>query len=324
MVRSNLLPLDETIRGLTQIRLPLVSSAAPGRSARRRFRRNRERFRVEFGKARVDASREALYEKMKPRFMSFVSSELTPLVLGEIVNAFDTRECAVYDADRLVAISYFDVGREAVASQLALHDPEYAAYGLGTYTLLEEIEFGRGIGAAYYYPGYIVPGLDRFDYKMQIGDVQFLEGSRWRRRPAPPKRVPAADRFRAWMHRLDRALDRQGLAVDPKYYAGFWLGLVPEFTDQPYLAGVVVWTVGRIPTAELLLVELTLDPIEYRLTLAAPIDAIDLMEGYDPLGERAAAYETRALIEVESVLVSDEASEVAAKARQALDGLARE
>ncbi|MEM9173951.1 MAG: hypothetical protein AAGC67_01865 [Myxococcota bacterium] len=321
LVRANLLPLDEQIRGLVQIRLPVDDPTGASRSARRRFRRNRERFRVEFGPAKVDGARSALYEKTKARFMSFVSSALEPLVLGENRDVFDTRECAVFDQDRLVAVSYFDVGREAVAAQLALHDPDYAAYGLGTYTLLEEIDYARTIDAVYYYPGYVVPGQPRFDYKMQIGRVQYLEGSQWRRRATPPRRVRAAERFRAEMKRLGRALRRHGLPDDPKFYAGFWLGLVPEFTDQPYLAGLVVWTLGRTSTGELLLIELTTDPPRYRLTLAAHLDAIDLMEEYDPLGERADAYELRALVEVECLTTGDAAPEIAAAAERATRAL---
>ena len=48
-------------------------------------------------------------------------------------------------------------------------------------------------------------------------------------------------------------------------------------------------------------------------------DSLDLMEGYDPLGATASAYETRALIEVETLMVSEDASKIAAAAAMAVD-----
>lgn len=318
LCRANVLCLDERIRGLSQIRLPLDAPNSASRSARRRFRRNRDRFRVEFGRARVDSAREALYEKTKPRFMSFVSSELAPLVFGEDASLQDTRECAVYDGERLVAVSYFDVGREAVASQLALHDPDYAAYGLGTYTLLEEVEYARQIGARYLYPGYVVPGLPSFDYKMQIGRVQFLEGRTWRRRATPPRRVREADRFIRRMQRFEHALAARSLPVERKFYAGFWLSLVPHFRDHDFASGLVVWTLDTEPDGHRLVAQLTLGETAFRLVNAATLEAIDLMEGYDPLGAVASHYETHALTEQLVLDVSDDPMEIADAAARTL------
>ena len=311
MVWAKVLCLDEQIRGLVQIRLPLDEKDGASRSARRRFRRNRERFRTEIGPARIDLEREALYEKTKHRFMSFVSSELGPLVFGEDPSLYETRECAVYDGDRLVAVSYFDVGREAIASQLGLHDPDYANHGLGTYTLLEEVDFGRSIGAKYLYPGYVVPGSSRFDYKRQIGRVQYLEGRRWRRRPEPPRRVRESDRFIGRMRRFERALRARDLPVDRKFHAGFWLGLVPHLAGHGFVSGLVVWALHVTDDEETLLAQLTLDEPAFRLVRAVEVDALDLMEGYDPLGNAAPFYETRALTEVDVLLTSDDPIEIA-------------
>jgi arginine-tRNA-protein transferase len=41
--------------------------------------------------------------------------------------------------------------------------------------MLSEIEYSVNQGLLYYYPGYIVPGYPRFDYKLRIGEVEYFD-----------------------------------------------------------------------------------------------------------------------------------------------------
>ena len=316
--RADMICLEESIQGLVHVRLPLTDDA-PSRSRRRLLRRNRERFRVEVGPAQVDSARRHLYEATKPRFMSFVSSDVEPLVLGDGREVFDTRECAVYDADRLVAVSYFDVGAESVASQLALHDPEYARDSLGFYTLLEEIEYSREIGARFFYPGYVIPGIPSFDYKLRIGAVQYLEGSRWRRRAEAPRRVPGADRYARRIRALERALTREGVEFQARFYPAFWIGYLRWTDSVPFLCGMIHL---RLRTADerggLLLIEYSPDEAEFLLCRARVAEEIDVMEGYDAPGSHAKAYELRALYRQVELFRNASAREVAVAAREAV------
>ena len=56
-----------------------------------------------------------------------------------------------------------------------MYDPEYDRYSLGFYTMLLEIEYCMELGLKFYYPGYVVPGYSRFDYKLRIGDVDYFD-----------------------------------------------------------------------------------------------------------------------------------------------------
>ncbi|MEK7257118.1 MAG: GNAT family N-acetyltransferase, partial [Bacteroidota bacterium] len=90
-------------------------------------------------------------------------------------NIFSSYEIAVYDGDKLVAFSFFDVGKSSLASIKGVYDHEYAKHSLGLYTMLKEIQFGLELGFQYFYPGYIVPGYPRFDYKLRVGGQEELE-----------------------------------------------------------------------------------------------------------------------------------------------------
>ena len=90
-------------------------------------------------------------------------------------NIFDTRQIEVFDGDELVAFSFFDIGKTSAASIQGVYATDYAKHSLGFYTMLLEISYCMEKGMDFYYPGYVVPGYDRFDYKLRIGDCQFFD-----------------------------------------------------------------------------------------------------------------------------------------------------
>lgn len=143
---------------------------------RKILNRNDRRFRVEIGEPYFEGDRQVLYEKHKQRFEGYIPNTLRESLFGlEEDNIFNTQEIAVYDGDQLVAISYFDIGSESMASIMGLFDPDYEKYSLGMYTMIKEVEFGMNNKLKYYYPGYVVPGYKKFDYKLRIGDMDFYD-----------------------------------------------------------------------------------------------------------------------------------------------------
>lgn len=318
LFRADRICIEDRIHPLVHVRLPL-SGHAPGRNSRRLLRRNRERFRVAFGPARITAAHRRLYEATKPRFTSFVSRTLEPVVLGELPAGLDTRECSVWDGRRLVAVSYFDLGARSVASLLALHDPAYARTSPGFFTLLEEIEWAREHGLRFFYPGYVIPGLPAFDYKLRIGAVQYLEGSRWRRRTAPPRGLRAVDRFVARVGRLERALARAGLQFLRRAYAGFWMGHLDAAMPAGLLREHVHLRVLDADARESpLVIEVAGDETKYTLRETEVVDDLDLMADFEPVGGAAAAWELRGLRCLRELRVSASAREIASAAREAV------
>ena len=76
---------------------------------------------------------------------------------------------SVFDQDQLIAGGYFDVGSMAGTSILHFYDPRYKDYSLGKYLMLLTADFLYAGGYVFYYPGYVVAGLPKMDYKLFMG-----------------------------------------------------------------------------------------------------------------------------------------------------------
>jgi leucyl-tRNA---protein transferase len=164
------------------VRLPLVDYRFR-KSLRKTFRRNRNNFRLAIGPASINAEKERLYRRYKTSFSGLLAPTLKDALLdGENFNIFNTQEVRVYDGKQLIALSYFDIGQDSSASITGIYDPDYKKYSLGFYTMLEEINYSQEQGLLYYYPGYVVPGYPRFEYKLRIGPVEYysLRHKAWR------------------------------------------------------------------------------------------------------------------------------------------------
>lgn len=166
---------NESLYSPIWTRLPLE-----GYSFRKRLRKvyNRceRQFRTEVRSSIINEEKEELYQRYRDNF----EGKLAPTLLNslqddQVFNIFNTYEVAVYHGKKLVAFSFFDLGEKSLASIKGVYDPNYATFSLGFYTMLKEIKFGMDGGFKMYYPGYIVPGYPRFDYKLRIGKPSDLE-----------------------------------------------------------------------------------------------------------------------------------------------------
>ncbi len=184
------------------VRLPLENYEY-SKSLRKNIRRNTARFRTTFTKSQLTYEKEQLYQRYKASFPGMLAPTLKESLLdGEEFNIFQTYEVNVFDGSRLVAVSFFDVGEDSAASILGIYEPSYSEHSLGLYTMLMEIEYCRQHDMSFFYPGYVVPGYPRFDYKLRIGNVQYydLSTSNWLSFNALPfEEVP--------MQKMQRKLD---------------------------------------------------------------------------------------------------------------------
>jgi leucyl-tRNA---protein transferase len=147
------------------------------RKTMRRICRNVEdKFRVEVRPGVIDAEKEGLFQVYRNAFKGRLSANLRHSLLDNTdSNIFETHEVAVYNGDRLIAFSFFDLGKDSIASIKGVYHPDYSSYSLGFYTMLREIKFGIEQGFQFYYPGYVVPGFPRFDYKLRVGEPQRVQ-----------------------------------------------------------------------------------------------------------------------------------------------------
>lgn len=172
---THFLCFDETLYSAIWVRLDLDKHQY-SKSQRKLLRRNAKQFRIAYAPLNITPEKEMLYQKYKRNFSGFIARSLTESLLDEEEsNLYKTVEVQVYDEDRLVALSFFDLGHEASASILGIYDPDYESYSLGYYTMLLEMQYCMDNNLRFYYPGYVVPGYRRFDYKLRIGQVDYLQ-----------------------------------------------------------------------------------------------------------------------------------------------------
>ncbi|MBL7826005.1 MAG: hypothetical protein JNJ57_05200 [Saprospiraceae bacterium] len=99
-------------------------------------------------------------------------------------------EFDVFKDDQLVAASFFHIGRKSLAANYGIYEPEEWRRGLGTFTMLKEIEFAIENNRDYYYPGFIYDVPSEFDYKLNFNNLEYFD---WWGNWYPLDRLPVRD-----------------------------------------------------------------------------------------------------------------------------------
>ena len=208
------------------LRLPL-DGLVFRKSLQKIMRQNRQQFRTVVKHAVIDDEKEALFLRYKADFKGKLSATLRDSVLdGEANTIFDTFEVCIYDGDKLIGYSFFDLGNNSLASIKGVYDPEYSRFSLGIYTMIEEIHFGLDLGFQYYYPGYFVPGFSRFDYKLRMGrpeEVQFfdLKTQAWMPMQNFSKQNVPVGVLTGRLNEVGQALVNAGITAQMLYYPAY-------------------------------------------------------------------------------------------------------
>lgn len=158
-----------------------VADFSLSKSQRRTLRRNDD-VKTVVHPISLTADAEQLFQIHKNRFKSGVPDSIYDFLSNRAdCEPCDAQEIAVYDSDRLIAASYFDIGENANSGIYAMFDPEYSSQRLGIYTLLREIELARDSGKEFYYLGYAYEGSSFYDYKKQFSGTEWFDWSgNWR------------------------------------------------------------------------------------------------------------------------------------------------
>jgi leucyl-tRNA---protein transferase len=150
-------------------------------SSHKRIRKNCRAFRytIEVSSTIPDAH-ESLYANYRQTIDFDGADTVHQCLFGEAEaseNIFKTRCISVFDRERLIAGGYFDVGENSAASILHFFDPCYKNYSLGKYLMLLTVDFLQSSGYTFYYPGYLVVGNPKMNYKLFIGKeaTQYFE-----------------------------------------------------------------------------------------------------------------------------------------------------
>ena len=154
---------------------------------------------------------------------------------------FDSWEVTIRDHGRLVGYSIFDIGHDSMESIIGVYDPDYARFGLGAVTMLVEIEWGAAAGFLWHYAGYIVPGVDAFEYKRDVGHLEFwdTEAELWRPIAALDPGVLAGPRIERALEVAGEALRAAGYPTERVLNAPYRVVQLNngahQFIGEPYL-----------------------------------------------------------------------------------------
>ncbi|MCS6820934.1 MAG: hypothetical protein NZ551_03610 [Microscillaceae bacterium] len=215
------------------------------------LRKYNARFKVFVRPFSNNAEKEALFQQQKFKFKGFIFNDLEGFLYAnlpqkeKIANIFNTYEVAVYENHRLVALSLMDIGKNSIASLLGLYDMQYPKLSLGLYTMLIEINFAKNEDKKWYYPGYIMKHNTSFDYKLTLGDPQWIQyydwnTKRWKQwRDRSLKDFKLIDTYKAKTAEIAQLLTAQGVRFRKRLYPFFSFGYSMMGYDKPIFLEII-------------------------------------------------------------------------------------
>ncbi len=171
---------DEIVR-VMPLRIDL-SRFELSKSQRRVFRTNSD-LTSEIGPAVVTGEVHRLFDRHKQRFDHGVPDSIYDFIsLEPQTIPCETQQIAVRDKrNKLLAVSYFDVGESSTSAIYGCFDPDEHRRSLGIFTMLKVIEYSQSLGKGYYYHGYAYDAPSFYDYKKRFAAVEVFDwNGNWR------------------------------------------------------------------------------------------------------------------------------------------------
>jgi leucyl-tRNA---protein transferase len=127
------------------------------------------KFSLSIQKANITPEKEALYRNYRQCISFEPSDSLEDLLYGgSEIKIYNTLEATIYDGDKLIAVGFFDIGKESAAGISCFYDPAYKKHSLGKYLMYLKMQHCKDQEIDYFYLGYFAPGCKAFDYKLNI------------------------------------------------------------------------------------------------------------------------------------------------------------
>lgn len=149
-----------------------LADYADSKSQRRIRRKNRD-LRVVVRPIEITREKENLFNRHKRRFKHAVPRSIYDFLDADAANVpCKGKEICIYDGEKLLAASFFAVGKTAASGTYAMFEPTETGRSLGIYTMLLEIDFARAHGKRFYYSGYAYTGESFYDYKKRFSALE--------------------------------------------------------------------------------------------------------------------------------------------------------
>lgn len=169
--RYNLGFLNGDFRFVIPLRIRLADFK-PSKSKRRVLRKNQD-LQTVIRPIEIDNEKHALFEHHKVRFDHGIPNSIYSFLDNDAANTpCEALEFCVYDKDKLLAVSFLDIGEKSVSSIYAMFEPTITKRSLGIYTMLLEIQYAIENDKTFYYQGYAYEGESFYDYKKQFNALE--------------------------------------------------------------------------------------------------------------------------------------------------------
>lgn len=160
------------------------------RSMRRTRRRAQAVVRVEMGPPVVDARRVELYNLHKSG--RGLGDGQTPIDLESYSDFLVDTCCPSFElryfvGSELVGVAITDRGADSLSAVYCYFDPAYQSLGLGTFSILEQIELCRRLKLRWLYLGLFIAQNEVMRYKSGFLPHERLIGGAWRRYEQPQR-----------------------------------------------------------------------------------------------------------------------------------------
>lgn len=154
-----------------------LKSYEPSSSFKKLEHRNKS-FQFEIVPFNYSNKYESLFQKYRSSLPSGRANDLRSFLIGDsTLIVFKSWVINLYDKGKLIGSGVFDLGKKSAAGIASFYDPDYKNYSVGRYLIYKKIEYCIQKNYDYFYPGYFVPGIKAFDYKLEIGkkSLEFFE-----------------------------------------------------------------------------------------------------------------------------------------------------
>lgn len=145
------------------------------KSQRRNLERNKD-LQIITRPILLDEAKERLFHRHKRRFEEYPPDSIYVFLSREPATIpSEAFEICVYEKEKLLAVSFFNVGINSVSGIYAMFEPTETKRGLGIFTMLLEIQYAQENGKDFYYQGYAYEGNSFYDYKKRFRALEMYD-----------------------------------------------------------------------------------------------------------------------------------------------------
>ena len=152
------------------------------RNAKRTIKRGDEQLQQKFGSLVCDQQRVTLFNKHRRlRGLSKLDKDIDSeeYEWGFVRSCFQSFEISYWYDGELAAVAVCDRGASSLSAVYTFYDPDLSEYGIGTYSILKQIEYCQQEGLKHLYLGYYVADCNNMKYKARFVPQERMVQGRW-------------------------------------------------------------------------------------------------------------------------------------------------